>query len=128
MNTYLTELEVSINDIINILSTTFLGFIIAYYINFKHGKKPHRLQELILIMKKNCYHIHHFITFGGVILFMLIGRYMSSKLLLIMIAFLIGLSLEDLIYKDWGIIKNNCHKSKLIKFMKNTTDVNSKYN
>lgn len=44
---------------------------------------------------------------------MLIGRYMSSKLLLIMIAFLIGLSLEDLIYKDWDIIKNNCHKSKL---------------
>ena len=59
---------------------------------------------------------------------MLIGRYMSSKLLLIMIAFFIGLSLEDLIYKDWDIIKNNCHKSKLIKFMKNTTDVSSKYN
>ena len=31
MNTYLTELEVSINDIINILSTTFLGFIIWFF-------------------------------------------------------------------------------------------------
>ena len=59
---------------------------------------------------------------------MLLGKFVSFKLLIIIIAFLIGISLEDLMFKDWNLIKNNCHKSKLIKLLKQTTDVNSKYN
>ena len=114
--------------ITNILLFTLLGFIIAYYFNLKKGRKKQNLQELILLINKNCYHIHHFITFSILIIFMLIGKYISNKLLLIIISFLIGLSLEDLLYKDWNIIKNNCHKSKLIKFIKKTKDVDEKYN
>ena len=52
---------------------------------------------------------------------------MKPVYITITIAFLIGLSLEDLLYKDWYLIKNNCHKSKLIQFMMNTTDVNKEY-
>jgi len=122
------NMELYILDIIYTLFATITGFLIAYYINFKKTKGKHRLQELVLLMKKNCYHIHHFITFGVIIISMLLGKYISLKLLIIIIAFLIGLSLEDLMYKDWNLIKNNCHKSKLIKLMKNTKDVNSKYN
>ena len=59
---------------------------------------------------------------------MIIARSMSKNLFSLFISFLLGICLEDLLFKDWNIIKNNCHKSKLIKFMQNTTDVNSKYN
>ena len=48
---------------------------------------------------------------------------MKPVYITITIAFLIGLSLEDLLFKDWYLIKNNCHKSKLMKFMMNTVDV-----
>ena len=26
--------------------------------------------------------------------------------------------MEDLLFKDWDLVKNNCHKTKLIKFIK----------
>ena len=59
---------------------------------------------------------------------MIIARSLSKTKFYIFVAFLIGVSSEDLLFKDWNVIKNNCHKSKLIKFMKQTTDVYSKYN
>ena len=53
---------------------------------------------------------------------------MSKNLFVLFISFLLGICLEDLLFKDWSIIKNNCHKNKLIKFMKNTVDVYSEFN
>ena len=79
-------------------------------------------------MKGNCYHIHHFMWIAAIIISMIIARYLSKTTFYLLVAFFIGLSSEDLLFKDWNVIKNNCHKSKLIKFMKQTTDVNSKYN
>ena len=112
----------------NILISLLIGFLLAYYYNFLTSRKGYRLQELILLIKGNCYHIHHFMYFGSIIISMIIARSLPETSFTLLIAFLLGISLEDLLFKDWNIIKNNCHKSKLIKFMKHTTDVNAKYN
>ncbi len=116
------------NTYVNICIALVIGFLVAYKFNFKKNRKGFRLQELVLLMKGNCYHIHHFMWIGAMIISMIIARYLSKTIFYLLVAFLIGISSEDLLFKDWNIIKNNCHKSKLIKFMQNTTDVNSKYN
>ena len=116
------------NTYIKIGSSLLIGFLVAYILNFKSNRKGFRLQELVLLMKGNCYHIHHFMWIGAMIISMIIARYLSKTSFYLLVAFLIGVSSEDLLFKDWNIIKNNCHKSKLIKFMLDTTDVNSKYN
>tara|TARA_B100001093_G_C26708780_1_gene962481 strand:- start:741 stop:1124 length:384 start_codon:yes stop_codon:yes gene_type:complete len=113
---------------INICIALVIGFLIAYSFNFKSNRRGFRLQELVLLMKGNCYHIHHFMWIAAIIISMIIARYLSKTTFYLLVAFFIGLSSEDLLFKDWNVIKNNCHKSKLIKFMKQTTDVNSKYN
>ena len=116
------------NIYFNLIIALVIGFLVAYIFNFKSNRKGFRLQELVLLMKGNCYHIHHFMWIGAMIISMIVARSLSKSTFYILVAFLIGVSSEDLLFKDWNIIKNNCHKSKLIKFMQNTTDVNSKYN
>ena len=116
------------NTYIKICLSLLIGFLVAYIFNFKSNRKGFRLQELVLLMKGNCYHIHHFMWIGAMIISMIVARSLSKTSFYLLVAFLIGVSSEDLLFKDWNIIKNNCHKSKLIKFMQHTTDVNSKYN
>ena len=106
-----------------------IGFTIMYFINYKKVTKGYKLQELVLLMKGNCYHIHHFMVMLLIIISIIIGRFLQNDLLLVsIIGLLLGISMEDLLFKDWDLVKNNCHKTKLIKFMKNTTDIDSKYN
>ena len=116
------------NIYVNLMIALVIGFLVAYIFNIKSNRKGFRLQELVLLMKGNCYHIHHFMWIGAMIISMIIARSLSKTKFYIFVAFLIGVSSEDLLFKDWNVIKNNCHKSKLIKFMKHTTDVYSKYN
>lgn len=116
------------NIYFNLIIALVIGFLVAYIFNIKSNRKGFRLQELVLLMKGNCYHIHHFMWIGAMIISMIIARSLSKTKFYIFVAFLIGVSSEDLLFKDWNVIKNNCHKSKLIKFMKHTTDVYSKYN
>lgn len=116
------------NIYVNLIIALVIGFLVAYIFNFKSNRKGFRLQELVLLMKGNCYHIHHFMWIGAMIISMIVARSLSKTSFYLLVAFLIGVSSEDLLFKDWNIIKNNCHKSKLIKFMQHTTDVNSKYN
>jgi Na+/H+ antiporter NhaC len=116
-------------NILWILVAIIIGFTLAYLLNYKSVKTGHKLQELILLTKGNCYHIHHFMVLSIIILAMLFGKYLNNdKALFIIIALLVGISLEDGLFKDWNVIKNNCHKKQLIKFIKNTTDVYKKYN
>ena len=116
------------NIYFNLTIALVIGFLVAYIFNFKSNRKGFRLQELVLLMKGNCYHIHHFMWIGAMIISMIVARSLSKTSFYLLVAFLIGVSSEDLLFKDWNIIKNNCHKSKLIKFMQRTTDVNPKYN
>lgn len=98
-----------------------VGFILAYFCNYKVVRGGYKLQELVLLFKGACYHIHHYISCSIIILAILFGRYIKNdNVLFIIIGLLVGCSLEDGLFKDWYLIKNNCHKKKLIKFMMNT--------
>ncbi len=112
-----------------LLVSILIGFTIAYFFNYNISGKSSKLQEFVLLLKGNCYHIHHSMIFSVIIGAVLFGRYIKNDMLLYsFIGFLIGMSGEGLLFKDWYLVKNNCHKSKLIKFMQNTIDVNNKYN
>lgn len=112
---------------INLL-VILISFLITYNINLKKNKKVYNLQELALFMNDNCYHVHHFISIGTIIIFMIIARSISKNSFYLLISFLLGICLEDLLFRDWSIIKNNCHKSRLINLMRNTIDVYSEFN
>ena len=105
-----------------------LSFSLAYFFNYKNSKSG-GLQELILLANKSCYHIHHSITMTLMITCLIIGRYIkSNKTLVAILGVYVGMVAEDFLYKDWFMIKNNCHKKQLIKYMKQTVDVFKKYN
>jgi len=84
-----------------------VGFFLAYVLNFRETKKQARLQELTLLIYGNCYHIHHFIVFGILIVAMAAGRALPERALVALMAFFVGISAEDLLFKDWFLIKNS---------------------
>ena len=109
--------DINIHDILIILNFLIIGFLISYFLNYKNNKLLDNFQELILILNKTCYHIHHYIVYFILVITLLIGKYISNKKLFIIIFILTGMSIEDLLYKDWYLIKNNCHKKKLFKIL-----------
>ena len=96
-----------------------IGFIFAYFFNYKTNRSGFKLQELVLLAKGSCYHIHHWMFLLLFIGAILAGKFMhNDAIIAVVLGLFIGLSLEDLLFKDWYKIKNNCHKFKLIRFMK----------
>jgi hypothetical protein len=119
---------------LTVLVCIITGFTLAYFKNYKqttHPTNPHgfTLQELVLLMKGACFHIHHWMWAVLLVICILFGRYVTNGYITLgVVGFLIGLSLEDLLFKDWDVVTNNCHKSQLIEFMRRTEDVDTKYN
>ena len=121
------------------LGLTLIGFIVtgfalAYFKNYKQTTQPHnphnfKLQELVLLLKGACFHIHHWMWAMLLVTCLLLGRLVNNDYILFgIVGFLIGMSLEDLLFKDWAVVTNNCHKSQLIEFMRRTEDVDAQYN
>ena len=54
--------------IVIIIGSIITGFLIAYFLNYKADRSGYKLQELIFLNKGACYHIHHFMIFGIIIL------------------------------------------------------------
>lgn len=94
----------------------FVGFIAMYVMNYQKVEKSNELQEVVLFTNGNCYHIHHYITCGIILLNLIIGYKLQHKpmWLLSIIGVLFGIAAEDLLFKDWARIKNNCHKDQII--------------
>ncbi|CAI8360821.1 MAG: Uncharacterised protein [Flavobacterium sp. SCGC AAA160-P02] len=93
------------------------GFYITYLINYVGNTD--RMQEIIAIFSNHCYHIHHWMICFFIIFILLIGHYIKNKLwLYAIIIFLIGVALEDIMFSDFLIIKDNCHGEKLIQILK----------
>tara|TARA_Y100000817_G_scaffold305632_1_gene289933 strand:- start:804 stop:1151 length:348 start_codon:yes stop_codon:yes gene_type:complete len=107
----------------SVILSLILGFFITYKINYVKNPKSiqTRLQEVVLFTNDTCYHIHHWMWMSIIIISILIGRYVKNKMYIFdLIAFLVGGSLVDLLYSDWDIVKNNCHKKKIQGFFKRT--------
>lgn len=96
--------------IFSIVAVIF-GFILAYVLNFKSKKK----QALMLIWDEKCFHIHHWITYSFIIVIILLTKYYSISIDYLVVFFLLGLVLEDFLYRDIFQIREKC--SKMCKFI-----------
>lgn len=92
-----------------ILTSIILGFLVAYHLNYRADRSESRVEALILFTHGTCYHIHHWMWIAGAIGCILMGRFVRNGLLIYsLIGFMIGLALEDLLFKDWYKVRNNC--------------------
>lgn len=83
------------------------GLAIAYRSNYKSSTK----NELALIWHNKCYHIHHWITYGIIIISIYLNLYLSKKFIYLITTFLLGLMAEDLFYRDIFKIREPCSKT-----------------
>tara|TARA_Y100000389_G_C17328260_1_gene446691 strand:- start:238 stop:579 length:342 start_codon:yes stop_codon:yes gene_type:complete len=96
--------------------TLLIGFLVMYYANYlpnkknkdQKDKKNKTIQELLLVINKNCFHIHHYITAILLIIFLLLGKFSNNYMLIAIIGLLIGFSMEDFLFADVFKIKHNC--------------------
>jgi hypothetical protein len=91
--------------IINFFAVLF-GFLIAFILNYKSSKK----QALMLIWNDNCFHIHHWISYGIILLAMLFHKFFPMEIDYIVIFFIVGLILEDFLYRDIFQVREKCKK------------------
>ena len=84
-------------------------FMIMVWINYLPHKYP---QKLILHFDDKCFHIHHWITGLFLILFAFLARRSSPQVFNLIIGGLIGVVLEDLLFRDEFKILVSCKKLK----------------
>lgn len=109
------------DDILSLLLALLVGFGGTYKFNYisDPSASTSRLQELIYFTDHSSYHIHHYIWLFLLIMVLLLGRYIpEEKVFYMIIAFIMGCALEGFLFDDWMLIKNNCHKDKIIKLFK----------
>ena len=95
-------------DIILLVISIIIGFKICYYLNYlpqQNDPLKQKKQHLILTWNSQEYHIHHWITFSIIILLIIIGRYVSFYLLVILIGLSFGCILEGFLFNDWYKIR-----------------------
>lgn len=97
----------SIKLAIEYIAIFLFGLAIAYRNNYDSKKK----NELVLIWRNNCYHIHHWITYSIIIASMYSFLLLDIKYIHIVAIFLVGLIAEDLFYRDIFKIREPCSKS-----------------
>lgn len=104
------------------IMSVVLGFVFAFSTNYNANRSGYRVEELILLTHGVCYHVHHWMWCTLLVLCVCFGRYVKPDIVVFgCVGFLIGLSLEDLLFKDWYEIRNNCHKGRVIAFMNHTS-------
>ena len=97
---------------------TSLGFITAYWTNYNADRGKNKVEELILLTHGSCYHIHHWMWIMALIACVFFGRCVQNRnLVYACVVFLVGMSLEDLLFKDWFEVRNNCHNKKVVRLL-----------
>ena len=84
------------------------GFIVSYIIHYLPWEEENHKQietkdkkyskKLILIWDLKQYHIHHWVTFSLICVFLLIGRFASNQLLYLLLGLSLGTILEDFLF------------------------------
>jgi hypothetical protein len=103
-----------VTSLFNSLSSTIFIVIavfvlsLAYNIKINYMKEPTFIEELKLYWGKECYHIHHWITFSLIIGLILIVQYTPPIISYIIIAFSLGAIVEDFLFSDIFVVKEMC--------------------
>ena len=84
------------------------GFIVSYIIHYLPWEEENHKQietkdkkyskKLILTWDLKQYHIHHWVTFSLICVFLLIGRFASNQLLYLLLGLSLGTILEDFLF------------------------------
>ena len=88
--------------------STIIGYFIVLFVNYIHQQNDinnNFTQKLELTWNSDKYHIHHWITFSIIIVFMLISRYSKPYIFNILLGLFTGGILEGFLFDDWHIIK-----------------------
>lgn len=108
-------------SLIIFIIAVFIGFGAGVHFNYvKNASSVQtRLQELVLFANDSCYHIHHSMVFMLCIACLALGRLIkNNKIVAGIIGLMVGASLMDLLYPDWDLVKDNCHRSKVMHYFK----------
>tara|TARA_B100000886_G_scaffold42064_2_gene25861 strand:+ start:565 stop:906 length:342 start_codon:yes stop_codon:yes gene_type:complete len=104
-----------------VVVSALVGFAVLLVLNWlpQRGSAddPSALQELIFIYGGTCYHIHHYLLFLPLIGLLWLHR-LGDRALYAASGFLLGASLEDLLWGDWYKIRNNCHLDLVSKLQR----------
>jgi len=95
-------------DIILLVISIIIGYKICYYLNYlpqQNDPLKQKKQHLILTWNSQEYHIHHWITFSIIILLIIIGRYVSFYLIVILVGLSFGCIIEGFLFDDWYKIR-----------------------
>ena len=84
------------------------GFILSYVIHYLPWEEENHKQietkdkkyskKLILTWDLKQYHIHHWVTFSLICVFLLIGRFASNQVLYLLLGLSLGIILEDFLF------------------------------
>ena len=74
------------------------SFLVTVWINYYNNSV--KIQKLILRWEGECFHIHHWLTFSGILCAFVLGRYLSHTHFKIGIVILLGIIAEDFLFKD----------------------------
>ena len=102
-----------------------VGYIVLYFVNYRpfarqSGKKP-PLQALLFFNNNACYHIHHYmymLPLAAALWSLKLGETVVGA----MSGFLIGGSLEELMFGDWRDIKGHCANKRARHILKISDD------
>ena len=96
------------------------GFIVSYIIHYLPWEEENNKQietkdkkyikKLILIWDLKQYHIHHWVTFSLICVFLLIGRFASNQVFNLLLGMSIGTILEDFLFDtifDFNVVMLN---------------------
>ena len=75
-----------------------VSFLVTVWINYHNNSV--KIQKLVLRWEEKCFHIHHWLTFSGILLAFVLGRYLSLAHFNIGVVILLGIIAEDFLFKD----------------------------
>ena len=84
----------------NIFIGFLSGFLVFFVLHYIPSKQRNIKMELDLLIKKRCYHIHHWITVVLILIMVYICRFCSNALYEIIIGLLLGILAEDFLFRN----------------------------
>ena len=104
-----------------LITATVTGFVGGARFNYVRnvGSVGTRLRELVLFANDSCYHIHHSIFAMVFVAWIAFGRFVkNAAVVCAVVGLLVGVSLTDLLYPDWYLVKNHCHPAKILRYFR----------
>ena len=85
-----------------------VSFLITVWINYLNNSV--KIQKLVLRWEEKCFHIHHWLTFSGILIAFVLGRYLNLAHFNIGVVILLGIIAEDFLFKDVFTICKPCEE------------------